>query len=194
MVQKVVEHRRRAPLLCSNDHEGRCLGYGYLCFAYVAGIQIVKLCRVFAWVKSARRFGIPSGPLCIRPNRLGCSAPERRNGVVRASRVVIDMIDQRRHFCRGIVQVAVGGIERCQNAVPLLLHSHCPLGVVRAGRCSAFLGAATLSCGGGGSVKPLIGVVIPEYTVRSQRSPKEKQRDETATKTYLDLPTFHRLQ
>ena len=174
MVQKVVEHRRRAPLLCSNDHEGRCLGYGYLCFAYVAGIQIVKLCRVFAWVKSARRFGIPSGPLCIRPNRLGCSAPERRNGVVRASRVVIDMIDQRRHFCRGIVQVAVGGIERCQNVVPLLLHSHCPLG--------------------GGGVEPLIGVVIPEYTVRSQRSPKEKQRDETATKTYLDLPTFHRLQ
>ena len=26
MVQKVVEHRRRAPLLCSNDHEGWCLG------------------------------------------------------------------------------------------------------------------------------------------------------------------------
>ena len=115
---------------------------------------------------------------------------------MRASRVVIDMIDQRRHFCRGIVQVAVGGIERCQNVVPLFLHSHCPLGVVvgtSAARMS-FLGAATLSCGGGGSIEPLIGVVIPEYTVRSQRSPKEKQRDETATKTYLDLPTFHRLQ
>ena len=115
---------------------------------------------------------------------------------MRTSRVVIDMINQRRHFCRGIVQVAVGGKERCQNVVPLLLHSHCPLFVVIVGTYS-FLAAATLSCGGGGCVEPLIGVVIPEYTVRSQRSPKEKQRDETATKTYLDLPTvflfFHRL-
>jgi hypothetical protein len=150
---------------------------------------------MFAWVKSARRFGIPSGPLCIRlTRRPGCSAPERRNGVVRASRVVIDMIDQRRHFCRGIVQVAVGGKERCQNVVPLLLHSHCPLFVVIVGT----LAGATLSCGGGGCVEPLMIVVMPENTVRSQRSPKVKQRDETATKTYLDLPTvflfFHRLQ